>query len=356
MAELRIFLGRLFHNARTLVDMAEGAGIELIGVTKAVSGDPKIASQFLRAGIETLADSRIRNLAKMSALPGKRMLLRLPALSEAHETVAGADISIISHAETAKRLSECALTQGRRHEVMLMIDLGDLREGVFFEDDIYSVVAEILELPGVKLAGIATNFCCLYGVRPSRKNMATLERIKLTIEQVSGAELSVVSGGNSSSLHMLMNGELPAFVNQLRVGDALLCGRETAFGEAIPGMYDDCFELRAEVIEVNEKPTVPIGEIGTNGFGEAPAFEDRGIRKRMICDIGRQDMEFDQLICTDEAVTVIGGSSDHLVLDIQDSAKAFSLGDQVRFGLTYSGIMRAMSSEHLAKHYIERAR
>lgn len=353
MAELRIHLGRLFHNARTLVDMARDARVELIGVTKAVSGDPKIASEFLRAGIETLGDSRLGNLAKMSALPGKRMLLRLPALSEARETVIAADASIVSHVRTAARLSECALEQGRRHQVLLMVDLGDLREGAFFEEDIYSAAAGILELPGVTLDGIAANFCCLYGVRPSAENMATLDRIKVTIEELSGFNLPVVSGGNSSSLHMLMQGTLPSFVNQLRVGDTLLCGRETAYGAEVPGMYSNCFELRAEIIEINSKPTVPVGEIGTNGFGEAPAYKDRGIRKRMICDLGRQDVEFDQLISVDDTVSVIGGSSDHLVLDIEESDRDYQLGGTIDFGLSYSGILRAMSSEYLTKHYIE---
>lgn len=353
MAELRIFLERLFHNARTLVDMTQDARVELVGVTKAVSGDPKIASEFLRAGIETLGDSRLRNLAKMSALPGKRMLLRLPAMSEARDTAIAADVSIVSHVRTAARLSECALEQGRRHQVLLMVDLGDLREGVFFEEDIYSAAAGILELPGVTLAGIAANFCCLYGVRPSAENMATLHRIKVTIEALSGVGLPVVSGGNSSSLHMLMEGSLPSFVNQLRVGDTLLCGRETAYGAPVPGMFSNCFELRAEIIEINSKPTVPVGDIGTNGFGEAPAFEDRGIRKRMICNIGRQDVEFDQLTCSDKAVTIIGGSSDHLVLDIDESAANYQLGDKVDFGLSYSGILRAMSSNYFTKRYIE---
>lgn len=352
MADLLIHLDRLFHNAMALKALTDKAGIDLVGVTKCFCGDPKIAELYLRAGIKTLADSRLRNLAKMNSLPGKRMLLRLPALSEAAETVAAADVSIISHVRTAQRLSDCASDQNRGHDVILMVDLGDLREGIFFEENVYSAAAEILDLPGIKLRGVAANFCCLYGVRPSIENMAVLERIKNTIEKMSGTTLDVISGGNSSSLHMLMEGTLPAFVNQLRIGDALLCGQETAFGSPILGMHSNCFQLRAEIIELNRKPTVPVGEIGVNGYGEAPAFEDRGVRTRMICDVGRQDLEFDQLVFEDLALSVIGGSSDHLVLDIEDSDETYQLGDTVTFGLTYAGITRAMSSAYFARHYL----
>lgn len=353
MADLLIHLSRLFHNANVLNAMMDRAGIELVGVTKAVCGDPQIAKQFLRAGIKTLGESRLRNLEKMGALPGKRMLLRLPALSETDQVVAAADISIISEVQTAERLSQSALAQSRGHDVILMVDLGDLREGIFFEDEIYAAAADIIDLSGITLRGIAANFCCLYGVRPTRENMAALERIKLTIEQLGGAKLCVISGGNSSSLHMLMQGELPPFINQLRVGDALLCGHETAFGKPIQGMHASCFQLRAEIIELNDKPTAPVGEIGVNGFGEAPAFEDRGVRRRAICDVGRQDLEFDQLICEDDAISVIGGSSDHLVLDIEDSKTEYRLGDMLTFDLTYAGVVRAMSSDYLKRHYLE---
>ncbi|MDI4740284.1 hypothetical protein MJN54_33745, partial [Salmonella enterica subsp. enterica serovar Kentucky] len=38
--------------------------------------------------------------------------------------------------------------------------------------------------------------------------------------------------------------------------------------------------LEAEIIELNSKPTVPVGELGVDAFLQSKTFVDRGIRRR----------------------------------------------------------------------------
>jgi predicted amino acid racemase len=158
-----------------------------------------------------------------------------------------------------------------------------------------------------------------------------------------------VSGGNSGSLYLVKTGDIPDGINQLRLGESIVLGRETAFGNQIEGTYDDCFKLIAEVIEVKNKPSLPIGEIGMNAFGNKPGFVDKGLRKRAICAIGKQDINTEDIIPDDKAISILGASSDHLILDITDCDGVYRVGDTVSFKLTYGGILSSMTSEYVTK-------
>lgn len=164
--------------------------------------------------------------------------------------------------------------------------------------------------------------------------------------------LEIISGGNSSSLHLLLKGMKLPDINMLRLGESLVLGYETAYGNRIENTCNDAFQLVVEIIEIKEKPSLPIGEIGRDAFGKVPTFEDRGIRKRMIAAIGKQDVEFDTIIPLDEGIRILGGSSDHLLLDGTDSEVNYKVGDKLRFNLTYGGILRTMTSEYVKKDII----
>lgn len=85
-------------------------------------------------------------------------------------------------------------------------------------------------------------------------------------------------------------------------------------------LRDDVFRLEAEVVEVKEKPTYPQGELGADAFGRKPVYEDRGLRLRAILALGRADVgDMETSRPTMPGVTVIGGSSDHCILDVTDA-------------------------------------
>lgn len=231
-----------------------------------------------------------------------------------------------------------------------MIDLGDLREGIIEETEIFHTIEEILNLKGVALVGIGTNLTCYGGVIPTEKNLSELVRLKEVIERKYELKIETVSGGNSSSLYLIEKGDIPAGINQLRLGESIVLGRETAFGTQIKGTYDDCFKLLAEVIEVKEKPSLPIGEkVGIDAFGKKPRFDDKGIRTRAICAIGRQDIDVEGLIPDEKTISILGASSDQLILDVTDCDRVYKVGDNVSFKLTYSGILSSMTSEYVTK-------
>lgn len=278
-----------------------------------------------------------------------KLLLRLPMISQADEVVEYADISLNSEVETIKRLSDAATLKGEFHKIILMVDLGDLREGIIEETEIFSTIEEILNLEGVTLVGVGTNLTCYGGVIPDKDNLSKLVRLRKTIERKFGINIEIVSGGNSGSLYPVKTGDIPDGINQLRLGESIVLGRETAFGNQIEGTYDDCFKLIAEVIEVKNKPSLPIGEIGMNAFGNKPGFVDKGIRKRAICAIGKQDINTEDIIPDDKAISILGASSDHLILDITDCDGVYRVGDTVSFKLTYGGILSSMTSEYVTK-------
>lgn len=345
---IEVNLNKVKHNTSELKKMCHGKNIQLAGVTKVFCGIPKIAEVMVEGGVDMLADSRIENLKKLENIKIPKLLLRLPMMSQVEDVVKYTDISLNSELQTIERLSMEAIKQGKEHNIVLMVDLGDLREGVW-KSDVIHTVKEILKLEGIKLMGIGTNLTCYGGVIPSNENLGELSELATTIEKEFDITLEIISGGNSSSLYVLEKGEMPEKINHLRLGEAIVLGRETAYGEAIKDTYQDAFTFVAEIIELKEKPSVPIGEIGMDAFGNTPTFEDKGIRKRAILAVGRQDVSVDNLNPIDEKMEILGASSDHLIVDVTDAKEDLKVGDEIRFNVEYGALLQLITSEYIYK-------
>lgn len=351
--KVKIDLNKLEHNVEKIVGLCSENNINVAGVTKVFCGNPKITEAYIDGGVSYLADSRIENLIKLKEYHILKILLRLPMISEVEKVVEFADISLNSEIEIIKKLSKKAVEKDKVHGIILMVDLGDLREGFYNEEDLYKAVKEILGLKGIDIKGIGTNLTCYGGVIPDNINMNRLLNIKETIENRFKINLDIISGGNSSHLHFLLEGKNIRGINNLRLGESLVLGGETAYGNRIEDTYDDVFQLEAEIIEVKEKPSIPTGEIGKNAFGKVPTFVDKGIRKRIIVAIGQQDVDLDDVMPLDKCIDIIGSSSDHLLLDGTDSNKNYKVGDIIKFKLTYGGILSTMTSEYVEKFIIQ---
>lgn len=348
---IEIDLSKIRTNTKVLTDRCKKAGINVAGVTKAFCAMPQVAEALVEGGVTMLADSRLENFEKITHIPIPKVLLRLPMISQAEKVVSLVDISLNSELSTIRKLSEESLKQKKIHKIILMIDLGDLREGIW-NDQVIETIEEIIHLDGVKLIGVGTNLTCYGGVIPTKNNLGLLEYFSREILEKFHIHLEIISGGNSSSLYLLDRGEMPKSINHLRLGESIVLGRETAFGEAIPGTYQDTFSLVAEIIELKEKPSVPIGEIGMDAFGNKPVFEDRGIRKRAILAVGRQDVSVNNLIPKDENISILGASSDHLIIDVTDSTIEYAVGDEVSFDIEYGALLQLMTSEYIYKKII----
>ncbi|MEG0307583.1 MAG: ornithine racemase Orr [Clostridium sp.] len=345
-------LKKLTHNAKFALNICRRSNIDISVVTKVFCSHPEIVRCILESGVKTIGDSRVANLKKLEDLDCEKLLLRIPAISEASSVVRYCNISLNSEIATLMVLSREAVKLNKVHKVILMVDLGDLREGVL-EKDVLDISREIIKLPNIEFLGVGTNLTCYGGVIPDDVNLGRLIEIKNEIEQELNIHLSVVSGGNSSSLYMVINKNIPKGVTSLRLGESVVLGRETAYGRDIPGMFNDIFTLKGEIIEIKNKPSIPTGNIGMDAFGQVPTFEDRGIIKRAIISMGRQDVKIDGITAKDDKVTILGGSSDHLLIDVTSSEKNYKVGDIVDFSVDYGALLSVMTSPYINKYIVE---
>lgn len=347
--ELRIDLDKIYHNASTLVARLKTKGITVTGVTKAFLGAPQLARTMLRAGVSSLGDSRIENIELMrrSGVTAQIMLIRSPMMSQVDRVVAAASISLNTELEVIAALSDAAQRVGKTHGVVLMVELGDLREGIMPED-VEATAQAVRSMPNIKFLGLGTNLACRSGVSPDNRNMAELSRLASRVSQSEKAGSMIVSGGNSSNLKWLFRGGNVGRVNNLRLGEAILLGREALARDPIEGLFTDAISLTAEVIESKIKPTKPWGAIAQSAFANQPSAKNRGNINQAIVAIGRQDIDPEGLQ-PPTGIQVLDASSDHLVLNT--GSKRLAVGSQVSFQMNYSALLRAMTSPHVAKTF-----
>ncbi|MFT5434429.1 MAG: putative amino acid racemase [Myxococcota bacterium] len=350
---LEIDLDKIHHNARTLVERLALRGITVTGITKATLGTPEIAEVLIRAGVSGLGDSRIENIEAMrrSFAQATMTLIRSPMLSQADRVVAHADVSCNTELDVIARLSYEAEAAKRIHGVMLMVELGDLREGIM-PADIHDAVRETLRFHNIALKGIGTNLACQSGVTPDANNMAELSALADSVESTFGITLEIVSGGNSGNLCWALGGSDTGRIDNLRLGEAVLLGCEPLHRRPIDGLHTDAFTLVAEVIESKVKPSEPWGEIAQTAFGAKPAVADSGLRARTILALGRQDVDTCGLRSS-SGIEVLGTSGDHLVMD---AGTRLAIGSEIAFQPNYSALVQAMTSPFVTKVYSHQMR
>ena len=346
--QLEFDLALLRSNADAVISRCRGMGIRVCGVVKGVDGMPEAARVLRAAGAVELGTSRLEQVAKCRAagVPGPWLLIRIPGLTELPDVVALCETSLQSEWPTLLALEEECLRQNKTHRVIVMTDLGDLREGFWDKKELVDVCERVeRELPHVHLAGIGVNLTCYGSTKPTPEKMNELVGLARQVEQRIGRKLEIVSGGATSSFTLVHWGTMPAGVNHLRIGEAILLGKDLQVDWGIRDMdylRMDALTLRAEVVEVKDKPTYPIGEFAIDAFGRKPVYEDRGIRRRAILALGRADVgELESLIPREPGLTVIGGSSDHCIVDVEDCPRRLQVGDIVEFSLCYSHMLYA---------------
>ncbi|HZU85848.1 MAG TPA: alanine/ornithine racemase family PLP-dependent enzyme [Anaerolineaceae bacterium] len=351
---LEIFPQRIEQNARAVIELCHAYGAQVACVTKVTCAHPAVVRALESAGADMIADSRILNLQSMAntGLRQPLMLLRIPAPHRAADVVRCADISLNSSVETIRMLSEAAEFYKIQHKVIIMVDVGDLREGVW-PDRAVEVVSGAAKLPYIEVMGIGANLACYGGVIPTTDKMEMLIDIRNQCRKATGMELNTICGGNSANLPLLAEGGMPREINLLRVGEAIILGRNVIDRSPWPGTRQDTFRIVAEVVEVERKPSVPVGYRGQDAFGGTPEFVDRGIRKRAICNIGRQDVVVDNVEPEDPGIIVLGGSSDHLILDVEEAQQEVTAGSEVAFYPGYGALLAASTSPYMQKVVIK---
>jgi predicted amino acid racemase len=351
---LEIYTQRIEANARAVIDLCHSYGVQVACVAKVMCAHPAVVRALETGGADMIADSRLTNLQSMAntgmSLP--LLLLRLPTPSRAADVVRCTEYSLNSSIETIELLSEAAQFLKVIHRVIIMVDVGDLREGVW-PDRAVDVVRSAAKLPNIEIVGLGCNLACYGGVIPTAENMHMLVQIRDDCRKATGLELNTLSGGNSANLPLLASGECPKEINHFRIGEAILLGRNVIDRSPWPGTRQDTFRVVAEIVEVERKPSIPIGSRGQDAFGGYTDFVDRGIRRRAICNMGRQDVVVDGLMPEDPGIIVLGGSSDHLVLDVDGAFTEIEVGSEVAFYPTYGALLAASTSPYMQKVVIK---
>ncbi len=284
------------------------------------------------------------------------MLIRIPMLSEIEDVVRLTELSLNSEMEVLEALNAEAGKQGKKHKVILMADLGDLREGFWDKEEMTEAAVKVeKELEHLELAGVGTNVGCYGSILATEEKLDELVAVAEQIEGRIGRQLELISGGATSSFMRVIDGDIPERVNFLRIGEGILLARdlELFYGYDMSEMHQDVYTLKAEVIEVKDKPSHPVGEIAVDAFGHTPEYVDRGIRRRALLAIGKVDYgSIDEIFPQDEGVEILGASSDHTILDIEDAKRDFKVGDIVSFGINYASVVYVTNCRNVQIVYV----
>lgn len=351
--KLLIDAKKVEENVRAVVALCAEHGLRVVGVTKDTCCDPAVARAFVAGGVSAIADSRVDNLLRIQDLPVEKWLIRIPAPSDAERIVRCCDLSLNSEGATIKALDAAAREAGLVHKVVLMYDLGDLREGFVDADELLAAAKLCMELSHISLAGVGANLNCLSFVQPDAGKMAELVRVAdLVKNRYDLGDDFIVSGGNSASIHMMMSEGLPAGITDLRLGESLLFGKERACYQFLPGTQRDAFVIETEVVESKRKPSKPWGTIGPDSYGVIHEFEDVGEQVRAIVTGGSQDFDIEVMEPQDPRIKVIASSCDHTVLDMTACADDYPVGSTVRLVCGYHATLHAYTSEFVEKVHV----
>ena len=355
---LEINLAHLKHNVAKVVEKCGSYGIQVAGVIKGATGLVEVAKQFDQGGANFIASSRLEQIedAKNAGIKKPMMLIRVPMLSEVSDVVRLADVSLNSELEVVKALNAEALKQGKIHKVIVMADMGDLREGYWDKDEMADVCEYIeKELSNIQLMGIGTNVGCYGSISPTVETLNDLVEIAEHIEERLGRKLEYISGGATSSLMRVWDGNIPERINLLRIGEGILLARDldVFYGYDMSELYQDVFRLKAEVIEVKDKPSHPVGTIAVDAFGHTPTYVDRGMRRRALLAMGKVDYgDPSELLPLEKGIEVLGASSDHTIIDVENAEKDWKVGDIMEFDICYATIVYLTNCRNVNIAYV----
>jgi predicted amino acid racemase len=342
-----VALDKIEANTRLLAKRL--LGLDIVGVTKVTCGNPDVASAMIRGGAKALADSRLANLSRLKAakLGVPLWLLRAPVPQEAPEVVRLADVSLNTEIKTVEALDSAAGGLGVTHGIVAMVELGDLREGLL-EEELSAFVLRLRGLRHVRLCGLGVNLACFSGAIPTVGGLRRLAALGREAESLIGHPLAL-SGGNSSTIGLALDGNVPASVNNLRIGESILLGVNTLTRAPLPDLHHDAIILSAPVIECRRKASSPAGPTAQDAFGHRPHFADDGPRLRAILEMGRQDAPPEGLFPVDSRIRIVGATSDHTICDVEELDPPPGLGEEIEFVPSYAATLQAFTSPYVEK-------
>ncbi len=352
MNRVTINLEALQHNFQVIDGWMKDHGSTWTLVTKVLCGHADTIKGLELLGVRSMADSRLANLEVVrETVPDvETWYLRVPHWPAIADIVRLADVSLNTELETIHAINEEAGKQGKVHKIIVMIELGDLREGIL-PGALVDFYKAIFELPNIEVWGIGANLGCLSGTVPNVDQLTQLMMYRELLELKFNKKLPMISAGASSVLPLLLEGSVPHEINNFRIGEALFLGTDLVNSGTLEGLRDDAVTLEADIAEIKEKSLVPLGETTSMSPFEAFKQEDtqpgeRGLRA--VITMGQLDTEMGGLTPLNPNHQVVGASSDLSVVSVTE-AEGLRVGDTIRFRPSYGALVRLMAGKYVTK-------
>lgn len=365
MAELVIQQNEIRANIQKLSAFFQKHSIEWSLITKVFSGDKDFFKSILTPqvikDIHSVGDSRLTSLKNLKELnPNMTTIyIKPPAKVYAREIIEYADISFNSSFATIEALNQAAHNAGKIHRIIVMIELGELREGIK-RSDILNFYEKVFRMSNIKVIGIGSNLGCMYGVEPTYDKLVQLFLYRELIAQKFQKELPLISGGTSITLPLIEKDMVPKDINHFRIGEAAFFGTSPLDNKPFAELSSSTFLFSANIIELEKKKLVPDGVIGDANIGHTAAFDDEDVSEssyKAILDFGLLDVDKDDLGFFDTQVQFVGVTSDMTVVDLgenknKDGHPKYQVGDKIHFKPNYMAVARLLNSKFIDKEFI----
>ena len=354
MNRVIIDLPRLRHNLSEIAGWMDNHGASWTVVTKVLCGHTDTIRALQMLGVRSIGDSRLENIAHIErVIPDmESWYLRVPDLSSVDDVIRYTDVSLNSELDIINELDDEAGRQKKTHRIIIMIELGDLREGIL-PGTLMGFYERVFQLDNIEVLGIGANLGCLAGAIPTVDQFMQLILYRELLELKFKQKLHMISGGSSAVLPLVLDGSLPKPINHFRIGEAIFLGTDLINGGTLPNLRDDAILLEAEIAEIKVKGLAPPGETGTktpfdsNGDGQDAPRGQRG--HRALVSVGQLDTDINGLTPFNPDYEIAGASSDILVVNVGDNKRKLKVGDTIKFKLNYSALLRLMSSRYIEK-------
>ncbi|OYT15248.1 MAG: amino-acid racemase [Bacteroidetes bacterium 4572_77] len=365
MAQLIIHKDEIQENIKKLNAFFKKHDVEWSLITKVFSGDIDFLNNVLTPeiiqDINSIGDSRLTSMKNLKKINPdmKTIYLKPPAEIYAEDIVKYADISLNTQYKTIAALNKAAIKQQKNHKVIIMIELGELREGVN-RANLIEFYQKIFELSNIEVIGLGANLGCMYGVEPTYDKLLQLVLYKELINEKFNKKLKLVSGGSSITLPLIEQNFIPKGVNHFRIGEAAFFGTSPMDNEAFATLSTNTFEFHANIIELEKKAIVPDGVIQDANVGHTAEYDEGDIGEttyKAILDFGILDVDINDITAFDQGIEFVGTTSDMTVVDLvknknEDGTQKYRVGHTIAFKPNYMAVARLLNSKFIDKKFI----
>jgi ornithine racemase len=353
MPKLLIYQRKIKKNIEVILSLCKIHDLQLFGVLKSCQMLDPILQLFIDSGIKTIgfSDIEIAGKSKLGA-NGSALLLTMPKPNQADMAVQHFGGSVNSELITIRALSEAADRLRTTHEIMLMVEMGDLREGILPEN-VLNTVQSILDFksPYLKIRGLGGNMACLCDKFPNSENLFILDNLANDIEKYIGYKFDKISIGGSILLDWLGNKIIPHKINELRIGEAILLGTIPVANRRHESLINDAFIFEGSILEIKDKKT----KFHTNSNPLDRHNSEPGkieTRRRAIVNFGKINTVPESLFSLEKNIHYIGSTSNYTVFDVTDCSRKLVPGDELRFIPNYTAMIQSLISPYVSREIV----